>query len=154
MAKVLHAPAFKRVELEQLRERVGRLLVMLQEATDDIAPPVPGALLPPVDVCESEEGITVRVELPGVPAELIEVALTTHHLRITGKKKKGAPRGRIAHLCSERNYGHFNRTVPLRWPVNVREATAELRNGLLTLHLPKLKDRRGAEFIITVTSDE
>jgi HSP20 family protein len=155
MAKVLlHAPGLKRVELEQLRERVGRFLLMLQEATDDIAPPVPGALVPPVDLCESEEGITVRVELPGVAAELIEVTLTTMNLRVAGKKKRGAPRGRVVHLCSERNYGHFSRSVPLRWPVNVREATARMQNGVLTVHLPKLKERRGSEFKIEVTSDE
>jgi HSP20 family protein len=143
-----------RSELERLRGRVERLLAALEEAAEEIAPPVPGALLPPVDLCESDGAVTVRVELPGVEAEMLEVTLTNTHLRIAGRKKKGAPRGRAVHLCSERSYGHFNRVIPLRWPVRIAEATAHLRNGVLTVSLPKLKDRRGAEFRITVTSDE
>ena len=80
----------------------------------------------------------MRVELPGVAASQIKVGLTSAHLRVCGEKKKRAPRNRvISHLCSERNYGHFSRVVPLRWTVNVAEATAELRDGVLTVRLPK-----------------
>ncbi|MGH9903784.1 MAG: Hsp20/alpha crystallin family protein, partial [Pyrinomonadaceae bacterium] len=140
----------ERIELERLRVRVGRLFEALQEAAEMVAPPVPGALLPPVDLCESDEAITMHVELPGVPAELIKVTLTSTQLRIGGRKKQGAPRGRIAHLCSERCYGNFSRVVPLRWPISVRDATAELRHGVLTVWLPKIKDRRGAEFTVRV----
>jgi HSP20 family molecular chaperone IbpA len=72
-------------------------------------------------------------------------------LRICGDKKRGVPRGRvISHLCSERSYGHFSRTVPLRWSINVAAATAELKDGVLIVKLPKQKDRRGAEFKIPV----
>jgi HSP20 family protein len=94
--------------------------------------------------------VTVRVELPGVRAEQVEVALTNEHLRVRGRKRKGAPRGSITHLCSERSSGQFARTVPLRWPVRKDAATAELRDGLLTVRLPKLEDRRGAEHKIEV----
>ncbi|HVF27193.1 MAG TPA: Hsp20/alpha crystallin family protein, partial [Pyrinomonadaceae bacterium] len=57
------------------------------------------------------------------------------------------------HLCSERAYGHFNRAVPLRWPVRANEATASLCGGVLTVRLPKLSDRRGASFQIMVKDD-
>jgi HSP20 family protein len=153
-AVVQQTTGLTRSELERLRVRVERLLAALEEAAEELAPPVPGALLPPVDLCESDGALTVRVELPGVSAEHLEVSLTSTHLRIAGRKKKGAPRGRIAHLCSERSYGHFNRVIALRWPVRITEASAHLRDGVLTVRLPKLKDRRGAEFRITVTSDE
>ncbi|HKP71901.1 MAG TPA: Hsp20/alpha crystallin family protein, partial [Pyrinomonadaceae bacterium] len=94
--------------------------------------------------------VCVAVELPGVPAEQIEVALTSTHLRVSGKKKRRATRGSLSHLCSERSYGNFSRTVPLRWPVHVRATTAELKNGLLTVRLPKLTDRRGTEFKVEI----
>ena len=150
---VQHAPELKRAELERLRERVLRFLATLQEAAEDVAPPAPGAHTPPVDLCESGEAVTARVELPGVDASSVEVALSSTHLRISAAKKKSAPRGRAAHLCSEREYGRLVRVVPLRWPVSARGATAELRQGLLTVRLPKLKDRRGAEYKIKVTGD-
>jgi HSP20 family molecular chaperone IbpA len=56
----------------------------------------------------------------------------------------------ISHLCSERSYGRFSRIVPLRWTVSVREATAQLANGILLIRLPKIEDRRGTEFKLTV----
>jgi HSP20 family protein len=149
MKRTLHATIFDRAELERLRGRVGRLFVALQEASEMVAGEA-GAWLPPVDLCESETYVTVRVELPGVRAEQIEVGLTNEQLRVRGRKRKGAPRGVISHLCSERSFGQFVRTVPLRWPIRKGGATAELKDGLLTIRLPKLEDRRGAEHKIEV----
>jgi HSP20 family molecular chaperone IbpA len=40
--------------------------------------------------------------------------------------------------------------VPLRWPVSVRDGTAELKNGILLIKLPKITDRRGVEFKVVV----
>ncbi|MCA1558237.1 MAG: Hsp20/alpha crystallin family protein [Acidobacteria bacterium] len=151
MVKAVHATGLERLELERLRDRVGRLYAALQEATQADAPPQPGAWLPPVDLCEAEDLVVVRVELPGVRASEIKVALTSTRLVVRGQKKKSAPRQRVlSHLCSERSYGPFSRTIPLRWTVSVRDATAELRKGVLLVRLPKLKDRRGSEFKVPV----
>ena len=138
------------IELERLRARVGRLFAALEEAAEEAAPGAPGVWCPPVDLYESGEAVEVHIELPGVSAEQIKLTLTTAHLRISGTKVRSVPQGRLAHLCSERNYGEFNRVVPLRWPVRAPGATAKLRNGLLTVRLPKLEDRRGAEFVVPV----
>lgn len=56
----------------------------------------------------------------------------------------------MSYLCSERSYGKFNRVVPLRWTISVRTASAELKNGMLHISLPKIEDRRGNEVIIGV----
>ncbi|HKS26951.1 MAG TPA: Hsp20/alpha crystallin family protein [Pyrinomonadaceae bacterium] len=151
MVKAVHATGLERIELEKLRDRVGRLFAALQEATQSEAPPAPGSWLPPVDLCETDDEVFVRVELPGVKASDIKVGLTSEQLTICGQKKKSAPRQHVlSHLCSERSYGPFSRTLPLRWTVSVREATAELRKGILLVRLPKLKDRRGASFKVPV----
>jgi HSP20 family protein len=128
------------------------LFSALQDASEMIAPLSPGEIVPPVDLCESESEITVFVELPGVCAENLEVSLAGEGLRISGRKRKGAPPTGISHLCSERDYGAFTRIIPMRWPVHVGEATAGLKDGVLTIHLPKLKERRGGEFRINVTT--
>jgi HSP20 family protein len=142
--------ALERIEMERLRERVGRLFAALSEAVGEVPEGAPGAWWPAVDVCETAEAVVVRVELPGVAAGDIEVVLAAGALRVAGAKKSRAPRGRVTHLCSERAYGKFSRTVPLRRPVRTRGAQAALEDGLLTVTLPKLDDRRGAEFKITV----
>ena len=149
MIKVAHV-GLKRIELERLRDGVGRLYSALQEATEAEVP-VPGEWTPPVDLCETRDDVIVRAELPGVTASQIRIGLTNTHLRICGEKKKRAPRNRIiSHLCSERSYGHFSRVLPLRWTVNVSEATASLEGGVLIVRLPKRKDRRGGEFKIPI----
>lgn len=155
MIKPARVTGLERIELERLRDRVGQLFSSLQEATLTDAPATPGAWSPPVDVCETKNEVTVRVEVPGVRADHLIIGMTTTQLRICGQKKKRMPRNRvISHLCSERTYGHFSRVVPLRWTINVRAATAELLNGVLIVRLPKQKDRRGAEFKVPIKEND
>jgi HSP20 family protein len=147
---VVRTTGLKRLELVKLRERLARLLAALQEAEADGAGIAPGVWTPPYDLSESEATVLVKVELPGVRADEIELTLTSTQLQIAGQKKRRAPRGLVTHLCSERSYGRFSRTILLRWPVRARSATAELKDGLLTVRLPRLADRRGAAFKLEV----
>lgn len=149
MIKPARATGLERLELQRLRDRVGRLFAALQEATVAEDPLASETWAPPVDLCETADSIVLRVELPGLGAEHIKIGATNTQLRIWGEKKRSKPRNRIlSHLCSERSYGRFSRIVPLRWTVSVQEATAELANGMLTVCLPKIEDRRGVEFKI------
>jgi HSP20 family protein len=154
MIKAAHV-GLKRIELERLRDGVGRLYAALQEATEAEVPVAGASWAPPVDLCEAKDDIIIRVELPGVAASQIKLGLTNTHLRICGeKKKRAARRAVVSHLCSERSYGNFSRVVPLRWTINVDDATAELKNGVLVVRLPKRKDRRGAEFKIPIVESD
>ena len=151
MIKPIRATGLERLELQRLRDRVGRLYVALEEAMEAENPFASGAWAPPVDLCETEKMIFLRVELPGVNVDQIKIGLTNTKLRIWGEKKRRQTRRRIiTHLCSERSYGKFNRVVRLRWTICVRTASAELKNGMLHIYLPKIEDRRGTELIIGV----
>ncbi|HEY0728079.1 MAG TPA: Hsp20/alpha crystallin family protein [Pyrinomonadaceae bacterium] len=151
MIKPIRATGLERLELQRLRDRVGRLYVALEEATEAENPLASGAWAPPVDLCETEDKIFLRVELPGVTADQIKIGLTNTKLRIWGEKKRRQARRRIiSHLCSERSYGKFNRVVRLRWTICVNNATAELKGGMLYIYLPKIEDRRGSEVMVQV----
>ena len=151
MIKPIRATGLERLELQRLRDRVGRLYAALQEATEAENPLASGAWAPPVDLCETEQAISIRIELPGVTADQVKIGLTNTKLRIWGEKKRRPNRRRIiGYLCSERSFGKFGRVVPLRWAVCIRNATAELTNGMLIIRLPKIEDRRGSEVVITV----
>lgn len=152
MIKPVRATGLERLELQRLRDRVGRLFAALQEATVAEDPLASESWAPPVDLCETSDRIVIRVELPGLTADQIKLGATNTQLRIWGEKKRRKPRNRIiSHLCSERSYGKFTRLVPLRWTVSVQNGTAELANGMLVITLPKIEDRRGVEFKIAVT---
>lgn len=155
MVKCVGSAGLERIELKRLTERLGRLFSVLQEAAEAELPATAGTWSPPVDVCETPDAICIRIELPGVPAGQIKIGLNSNKMRVYGEKKKRNPRQRVvSHLCSERSYGHFSRVVPLHWTISVRDATAELVNGMLLISLPKIKDRRGSEFKVPIIEKE
>ena len=154
MIKTVRPTGLERLELQRLRDRVGRLFAALQEATVAEDPLASETWAPPVDLCETADAIVVCVELPGLTADQIKVGATNTQLRIWGEKKRRMPRTRIlSHLCSERSYGKFSRIVPLRWTVSFQDAEALVDNGMLTVRLPKIEDRRGVEFKIPVKDE-
>lgn len=145
----------ERIELKRLTERIGWLFSLLQEAAAAQTPTIAGTWSPLVDVCETTKAIEVRIEVPGITAAQVKVGLNGNKLRISGDKKKQSSRQRItSHLCSERAYGRFERVVPIRWPVEVKGASADLAKGVLLVRLPKLKDRRGSEIIVPITEKD
>ena len=152
MVKSVGSAGLERIELKQLTERIGRLYATLNETAEVEAAPIAGSFVPPVDVCETADQVCLRIELPGVKANEIKIGLNSDKIRICGEKKRRSPRQRItSHLCSERNYGQFNRVVPLRWTISVKDTSAELKDGVLVIHLPKINDRRGSEYRIPIT---
>jgi HSP20 family protein len=154
MVKSVGAAGLERIELKRLTERIGKLYSVLHEAAEAELTPL-AAFKPPADVCETADAVFIRVELAGVAASQIKIGLTTGKLRVYGEKKKRGSRQKIiSHHCSERSYGRFSRVVPLRWTISVKDSTAELKDGVLLIYLPKIKDRRGSEFRVPIKEIE
>ena len=155
MVRSVGPAGLERIELKRLTERIGWLFSLLQEAAAAQTPAVAGTWAPPVDVCETTKAIEVRIELPGMTRAQINVGLNGSKLRICGDKKKRSSRQRItSHHCSERAYGRFERIIPVRWPIDVKNSSAELSNGVLRVRLAKLTDRRGLEIAIPITEKD
>ena len=106
---------------------------------------------PAVDVYERGGKLVVVVEVPGLEADHLKVVCRERELIITGARKERRPQGVSAFLCMERPVGRFSRTLNLDVAVDVRQAEASLAGGLLTITLPRLKDRRGRETVIPVS---
>jgi len=94
----------------------------------------PGAF-PPVNVFRSAEGVVIHAEMPGVAPEDVSVTCEGRRLTITGERKAPeAPRG--GYHRRERPSGKFSRTLVLPEDLDAEHATAEVRHGVLTLHVP------------------
>jgi HSP20 family protein len=94
--------------------------------------------VPTVDVCEREDRIVIFVEMPGVDRSDIQLAWNEGVLIISGLKRQMPPDyGAAKYLCLERTYGRFRREIAINLPVNHKQATAELKNGLMKIYLPK-----------------
>jgi len=103
-----------------------------------------GVWSPSVDLCETSEAYTVRVELPGVDLADISLAFQDGALRISGIKREPVTSHKLlCYYCLERRYGRFHREINLESVVDAHRATATLDNGILTVELPRLAERRG-----------
>ncbi len=103
---------------------------------------------PIVDVYERRAAIIVRVELPGVEKNDIKLRWREGVLTIAGtKRRQPAEQGGCRYLCMERNYGYFRRDIAIGAEIDFAKSSAELRDGLLNIQLPKLMERDGETFI-------
>ncbi len=118
---------------------------LLLEGHDFLDPFAVGSWTPPVDICQTESRVRVRIELPGVELSDIALSFQGENLRIQGvKREQGRSPKLLCFFCLERRYGRFDRQVAIKGVLNPRKCHAYLENGVLTVEIPTIKDRRGA----------
>ena len=101
----------------------------------------PEGFVPRIDVRETDEEVFVAAEIPGLEEKDFELNLTAETLTIRGKKRREhEEKGSVQRF--ERNYGAFERTVPLPCEVEADKASATYRNGVLGVTLPKAPSAR------------
>ena len=92
---------------------------------------------PAIDLLEDEEQIFVVVELPGVPSEKVEISSSENRLRISGVRQPPKAHVEAGHHLVECRYGHFERLIIMPSPIDPVRVTSEVKDGLLTVTLPK-----------------
>lgn len=99
-------------------------------------------LTPRIDETEDEEAYHVKVELPGMDEEDVDITLSDSVLTIRGEKKREEAEEGKDFYRSERSFGSFRRSLPV--PVEVEEGKIEARfeKGVLYIELPKTKEAR------------
>ncbi len=98
---------------------------------------------PNADIMETDENLIVKVELPGVPADGLSIAVHAGNLILEGTKPRPELKSHAHFHTAEREFGPFRRVIQLGVPVNTRQAQATLIQGLLRLTFPKVPNRRG-----------
>ncbi len=91
-------------------------------------------LLPPVDIYETKEGLTVEVDMPGVERDAAEVSVDNDILTIKGTVKHVAPGNPVV---SEFRLMNFFRQFQITEEVDRDKIGADLKHGVLTVRLPK-----------------
>ena len=94
------------------------------------------AVLPAVDVFEDESGITVLADMPGVSKNELELKVEGDTLSIEGGVHTLAPEGLEA-LYAELRVPHYRRTFTLSRELDTARIEANLKDGVLTLRMPK-----------------
>lgn len=107
---------------------------------------------PRSDVVETDEGLEVTVELPGMDQKDIEVSLAADTLTIRGEKNVERKDEKKGYYVSERSYGSVFRSIPLPLGCDTDKADASFRNGVLTVKIPQSADARSRMKRIDVKS--
>jgi HSP20 family protein len=97
---------------------------------------------PVADICETDESLFVKVELPGVDPKMVDVRLENNILTIRGQREFDQGNEKTSYHRIERTYGMFSRAFALPVSVDPDNIRAEFKNGLLTVTLPKSERAR------------
>lgn len=97
-----------------------------------------GAYIPRVDVDTSDQSVKLSAEVPGIDEKNLDVTVTDTSISIKGEKQaEETQKSSTGFQSVERHYGSFERTVILPCKVNSNKAEARLKNGVLSIVIPK-----------------
>jgi HSP20 family protein len=118
-----------------LNERMGRFAGRNWEA-----PLSTTAWNPSVDIFENDNDVVIKAELPGMDAKDIEVKLENNVLVLKGERRFEKETKEENYHRVEREYGTFSRAFSLPVAVNGEKVTAEYKDGVLKVVLPKKEE--------------
>ena len=109
-----------------------------QERLERLAAQHATAWAPPIDVYETDDRYIITAEVPGIARDQVELALQDNRLSIRGSRSGCVPDTDARHYHQvERGHGSFLRTFEFADPVSHEGIAADLRDGILTITLPK-----------------
>ena len=95
---------------------------------------------PPVDLFETSGAFVLTAELPGLSREQIDIHAEESRITIRGERTVGQVPCEQYHRV-ERGHGRFSRAFLLPEPIDIEAVTADLKDGLLTVTIPKAGGR-------------
>jgi HSP20 family molecular chaperone IbpA len=111
-----------------------------QELANKEEKTIPGRyFVPSTDIFETDEALTVIMEMPGVEKKNVNIALENDVLRVEGQIDFSQYQG-MEPLYTEYNVGHYARGFTLSSKIDRDKIGAQMDDGVLTLTLPKVKD--------------
>lgn len=96
------------------------------------------AFAPAVDIVEEENAYVLKAEVPGVPANELDVSVHEGVLTLKGERKHEQEENRDGYRRVERSYGSFSRSFVLPEGTAVDGIEAKAENGVLTITVPKV----------------
>ena len=98
---------------------------------------LPSVTIPAADLSETAEALEIRMDMPGLKAEEINIEVSGNMIRVSGEhSEEQEEKGKTYHRI-ERRSGSFARAMTLPVPVKEDQVNAECKDGVLTITLPK-----------------
>ncbi len=96
--------------------------------------------VPAVNISENEKAYAVTAELPGMEEKDVEISVSDNALQIKGEKELSKEEKENGFITMERSYGSFYRTIPFTSKIDENKIKATLKDGVLTIDVPKAPD--------------
>ena len=122
-------------EVNSLQRDMNRLfdaLEPMQESTKQ-------SFIPLAEMLETEDKIYLKVEIPGMEPNDINIRVTRDSVMISGERQTESRWHQNKTVHSEFSYGKFSRVISLPTSVNNNDVKGDYQNGIVTLELPKAK---------------
>ena len=93
--------------------------------------------VPAAELTEADDALHLKLEVPGMSAEDLDIQVMADRVAITGERKSETKSEEDGRTRSEFRYGKFSRVIPLPVEIENNNVTAEYKDGILNLTLPK-----------------
>lgn len=98
--------------------------------------------VPAAELSETEEALHLKLEIPGIKAADLNVEVMAKSVAISGERKSETKSEEKGKTRSEFHYGKFQRVIPLPVKIQNTNVTAEYKDGILNLTLPKAEEEK------------
>jgi HSP20 family protein len=139
-------------ELSGMQDRMNRLFGEMygRRGDDDLLSR--GAWMPPVDIYQNNnQELVLKVEIPGLTREEIDLRVENNTLTIRGERKREAEVNEEQYHRVERSYGGFSRSFSLPNTVDTEKVRADYQNGVLTVTLPTREEAKPRQIQVQVS---
>ena len=109
-----------------------------------------GKWMPDIDITESPEEILVKVDIPGIDKKDLSITLSGENLMLKGERKEEKDEKTKHSHRIERRYGSFERILHVPVAVDSGKISADYKDGVLVVHLPKKAEAKPKEIPIKV----
>lgn len=107
-----------------------------RQEKSDLAEPAKNTLVPPVDICEDKEGVTLYADIPGVARDGLNLHIDKDTLEISGKRALKSDKD-TENNYTEMTENNYYRAFTIGEEIDRDKISAQLNNGVLKVLLPK-----------------
>ena len=125
-------------DMERMRHEMDRFFGEFGLRSTSLLPQLESgeAFLPPVEVYTTDDEVVVKALLPGIEPENINIEVTEDAVHVSGEIKREEEIKEDSYYRTERQYGHFERVVPLPERIKDESAKATFKDGVVTIRAP------------------
>ena len=98
--------------------------------------------LPHLDIKQSDKEITITADIPGMDKKDVNVSISDNLLTIEGERTGEHRSEENGYVCVERSFGSFKRRLQLPQDTEAENITAEYKQGVLVLHIPRREPQK------------